>query len=49
MELTREDYWDRKGGIMRERSLIRKSKAEIGLCEIPNDEASSEKWISCWR
>lgn len=34
---------------MKERSFIRKSKTETGLCEIPNDEVGSEKWVSCWR
>ena len=32
---------------MKEKSLIRKSKTAAGLCETPNDEVGSEKWISC--
>lgn len=34
---------------MKERSLIRKSKIETGLCEIANDEVLVKNGLSCWR
>lgn len=40
--LTGEDYWGLKGGIMKERSHIRKYKTKTGSCEIPNGEVGSE-------